>query len=388
MNWKNLITNRLYYSSSNLGYDTSIFSMIGMGVGCFAMIIALSVLNGFESFVHKRLRGFESDLNITGVSSDTSFFEIPEIEMVLPYMERKAIIKGNKDNLIVTIKAIADTLEDGFYEIPHEGNFPQKGHVIIGKTLAKRIGKGINDELTLLSPIDQVFGIGFPPYKKMKISGVFSTKVLNYDDSYLFISLADGESFFRRKSGIDGYDIKLYDTKMAEIVKKKLYNLMGQSVKIKSWKEKNKSLVKAMELERKASIFILGLIFLVASFNLSSSLILLSIKKLKEVGILKVLGVRKNEIMYIMIFLGVKTALKGALVGLAVGFILVLLQNHLQFIPLPSKVYFINYLPMKLDLIDFSIVLILVSSFIFLSSYFAAKKVANKNLKEALEWVK
>tara|TARA_B100001248_G_scaffold261694_1_gene253708 strand:+ start:3534 stop:4700 length:1167 start_codon:yes stop_codon:yes gene_type:complete len=388
MNWKNLITNRLYYSSSNLGYDTSIFSMIGMGVGCFAMIIALSVLNGFESFVHKRLRGFESDLNITGVSSDTSFFEIPEIEMVMPYMERKAIIKGNKDNLIVTIKAIADILEDGFYEIPHEGNFPQKGHVIIGKTLAKRIGKGINDELTLLSPIDQVFGIGFPPYKKMKISGVFSTKVLNYDDSYLFISLADGESFFRRKSGIDGYDIKLYDTKMAEIVKKKLYNLMGQSVKIKSWKEKNKSLVKAMELERKASIFILGLIFLVASFNLSSSLILLSIKKLKEVGILKVLGVRKNEIMYIMIFLGVKTALKGALVGLAVGFILVLLQNHLQFIPLPSKVYFINYLPMKLDLIDFSIVLILVSSFIFLSSYFAAKKVANKNLKEALEWVK
>ena len=106
-------------------------------------------------------------------------------------------------------------MEDGFYEIPHEGNFPQKGHVIIGKTLAKRIGKGINDELTLLSPIDQVFGIGFPPYKKMKISGVFSTKVLNYDVSYLFISLADGESFFRRKSGIDGYDIKLYDTKMA-----------------------------------------------------------------------------------------------------------------------------------------------------------------------------
>ena len=94
---------------------------------------------------------------------------------------------------------------------------------------------------------------------------------------------------------------------------------MGQSVKIKSWKEKNKSLVKAMELERKASIFILGLIFLVASFNLSSSLILLSIKKLKEVGMMKVLGVRKNEIKYIMIFLGVKTALKGALLGLGVG---------------------------------------------------------------------
>ena len=82
---------------------------------------------------------------------------------------------------------------------------------------------------------------------------------------------------------------------MAETVKEKLYNLLGESVNIKSWKEKNKSLVDAMELERKASIFILGLIFLVASFNLSSSLILLSIKKLKEVGMMKVLGVRKMK---------------------------------------------------------------------------------------------
>ena len=118
----------------------------------------------------------------------------------------------------------------------------------------------------------------------MKISGIFSTKVLNYDDSHLFITLADGETLFKRKSGIDGYDIKLYDSKMSEVVKEKLYNFFGQSVIIKSWKEKNKSLVDAMEMERKASIFILGLIFLVASFNLSSSLILLSIKKLKEVG--------------------------------------------------------------------------------------------------------
>ena len=126
--------------------------------------------------------------------------------------------------------------------------------------------------------------------KKMKISGIFSTKVLNYDESHLFITLNDGETLFKRKSGIDGYDIKLYDSKMAEVVKEKLYNLFGTKMcNIKSWKEKNKSLVDAMEMERKASIFILGLIFLVASFNLSSSLILLSIKKLKEVGMMRVL---------------------------------------------------------------------------------------------------
>tara|TARA_B100000212_G_scaffold329004_1_gene293788 strand:- start:32 stop:1198 length:1167 start_codon:yes stop_codon:yes gene_type:complete len=388
MNWKKIFINKFYYSSNKIGYDTSIFSMIGMGVGCFAMIIALSVLNGFESIVQNRLRGFESDLNMTGVLSNVNFFEIPEIEMIMPYMERKAIIKSNKDNLIVTIKAIADSLIDGFYDIPHKGNFPSNGHVMIGKTLSSRLGKDIGDELTLLSPIDQVFGLGFTPMKKMKISGIFSTKILNYDDSHLFITLDDGETLFKRKIGIDGYDIKLSDSRIAESAKQKLYNLSGQNVIIKSWKEKNKSLVDAMEMERKASIIILGLIFLVASFNLSSSLILLSIKKLKEVGMIRVLGARRSEIMNIMISLGVKTAMKGALIGLGVGLSFVFLQNNYQFIPLPSKVYFINYLPMKLDLIDFIIVFIMVSSFIILSSYFAAIKVASKNPKEALEWAK
>ena len=388
MNWKKIFINKFYYSSNKIGYDTSIFSMIGMGVGCFAMIIALSVLNGFESIVQNRLRGFESDLNMTGVLSNVNFFEIPEIEMIMPYMERKAIIKSNKDNLIVTIKAIADSLIDGFYDIPHKGNFPSNGHVMIGKTLSSRLGKDIGDELTLLSPIDQVFGLGFTPLKKMKISGIFSTKILNYDDSHLFITLDDGETLFKRKIGIDGYDIKLSDSRISESAKQKLYNLSGQNVIIKSWKEKNKSLVDAMEMERKASIIILGLIFLVASFNLSSSLILLSIKKLKEVGMIRVLGARRSEIMNIMISLGVKTAMKGALIGLGVGLSFVFLQNNYQFIPLPSKVYFINYLPMKLDLIDFIIVFIMVSSFIILSSYFAAIKVASKNPKEALEWAK
>ena len=74
-----------------------------------------------------RLRGFESDLSITGAVSNNNLFEIPEIEMVMPYMERKAIVKSNEDNLIVTIKATKDSLIDEFYDIPHEGNFPVMG---------------------------------------------------------------------------------------------------------------------------------------------------------------------------------------------------------------------------------------------------------------------
>ena len=133
-------------------------------------------------------------------------------------------------------------LIDGFYKITHEGRFPSHVNIFIGKALANRLGKRIDDEITLFSPIDQVFGLGFPPMAKMKISGIFSTKVLNYDDSYVFITLNDGENLFKRKDGLDGYDINLYDNRDAEIAKDKLFDLFWQSVKVKSWQDRNKSL--------------------------------------------------------------------------------------------------------------------------------------------------
>ena len=388
MNWKKLVIHRFHNSSSKLGFDTSIFSMIGMGVGCFAMIIALSVMNGFESIVHGRLRGFDGDLNVPEILSVKSISDIKEIEVAMPYMERKGIVKGSQNNSIVLIRAVDETLMDDFYDIPLRGNPLKNGHIIIGQGLANRLGKDINDEITLMSPIDQVYGIGFPPMKKMIVSGVFSTKVLNYDDSYVFVTLNDGKNLFKRKKKIDGYDIKVYNQKDIEITKLKLDKLIGDDVIIKSWQEKNKSLVDAMKMERLAAIIILGLIFLVASFNLSSSLILLSIRKMKEVGMVRVLGAPKKDLMIVVVLLGIKTAMKGALFGFGIALSIIFFQSIFSFIPLPSKIYFIDFLPMKISITDFFLVCIMVSSFVILSSYFAAKKIAYLKLTKALQWAK
>ncbi len=388
MNWKKTIVDRFYHSSNRSGFDTSIFSMIGMGVGCFAMIIALSVMNGFESIVHDRLKGFDGDLNIPDALPVEDLSNISEIEVVMPYMERKGIIKGGLENLIVFIKAIDENLMDDIYDIPRKGDRLKDGNVIIGQGLAKRLGKDINDEITLFSPIDQVYSVGFPPIKKMNISGVFTSRVLNYDDSYIFMTLNDGENLFKRKKKIDGYDIKVYDQKMLEITKIKLNEIIGENVIIKSWQEKNKSLIDAMKMERLAAIFILGLIFLVASFNLSSSLILLSIRKIKEVGMIRVLGAPKKELMTVVVLLGIKTAMKGVLFGICIALSIIFFQNIFSFIPLPSKIYFIDFLPMKININDFFLVCIMVSSFVILSSYLAAKKIAFLKLTKALQWAK
>ena len=143
-----------------------------------------------------------------------------------------------------------------------------------------------------------------------------------------------------------------------------------------------------MKMERIAAMIILGLIFLVASFNLSSSLILLSIRKMKEVGMVRALGAPKKELMTVVVLLGIKTAMKGVLFGFCIALSIIFFQNLFSFIPLPSKIYFIDFLPMKISIADCFLVCIMVSSFVILSSYFAAKKIAYLKLTKALQWVK
>ena len=123
-------------------------------------------------------------------------------------------------------------------------------------------------------------------------------------------------------------------------------------------------------------------------FSPTISLILISIRKMKEVGIIRAIGAPKSKIIRIMIHLGIKKAVRGSATGLVIALLVVFIQNTFLLIPLPSKIYFIDHLPMKLKLIDFLLVSIMVSTFIFISSFFAAKKVSDLKLTEALQWMK
>ena len=388
MNWKRTIVKRFHGSSINYKIDTSIYSMIGMGVGSFALIIALSVMNGFEFLVHEKLKGFEGDLTITGDISENDLSTLDDVDFVMPFYERKGVAKSGSINKIITMKAVDEEIINKFFNIPINGKMPKTGQVMIGQSLANQIGKNLGDELLLYSPIDQVHGFGIPPIKKLIISGIFSTKVLNYDDQFAFFSHNDGKSLFKRKIGYDGFDLRIKSERKIEIVNHQLKNKFGEKIQLHSWRDKNRSLVDAMKMERIGAILILALIFLVSAFNLASSLILISIQKMKEIGIIKVLGSSKYDIMLIMIQLGMKKALKGVAIGFLLAIIIIIIQNNFYLIPLPSNIYFINFLPMRLTLLDTCLVLILVFTFITAASFFTARKISNLNIKESLQWIK
>ena len=388
MNWEKFISNRFYDSSKNQGWYSGLFSMIGMGVGCFAMIISLSVMNGFETLVHGKLKGFEGDLRIVGHMSETPVLGLNGIEAAMPYMERRGVIESNDVQKVVSLKAVNEKTMESFYNLPLRGVTPKAGQVAIGQDLAYRLGKDIGDEIIVYSPIDQAIGFGLPPRKKLVISAIFSTKVLDYDDRFVFLSMSDGKNLFRRKSGYDGVDLRIKPNSDINQIKYDLIRNMGPEMEIQSWEDLNRSLVDAMKMERLGTIVILCLIFLVAAFNLAAALTLISIQRMKEVGILRAMGAPTHSVLKMIIHLGLSRAGKGAISGFVSGIFLVFVQTKFSLIPIPSDIYFVDALPMVLMPRDLFIIVILSFIFIIAASYTSGRKLAHSNIKEALQWAK
>ena len=387
MNWEKFISGRFYYSSNKQGRYLGLLSMIGMGIGSFAMIISISVMNGFEAMVHGKLKGIEGDISILGTPQEQILYKVDGITDIMPFMERKGIVEVNDVRRVSSIKAIDETKMDGFYNLNYIGETPRIGQVAIGQDLSNRLGKGVGDNLFLYSPIDQTVGLALPHKKKLEISGIFSTRLLDYDENLVFISLKDGQSIFKRKYKLDGYDLRTSKVS-TEFVKRDLIRKLGQKYPIYSWEEKNQSLVSAMKMERLGTFVVLSLIFLVAAFNLASNLTLISIQKMKEVGVIRAMGAPVSSIYKMIILLGYKRAGTGLLVGFFSGIFLVIIQNQLKLIPLPSSIYFVDSLPMLLYTSDILIILIISLLFILIASIVSGRKLASTQINESLQWVK
>jgi len=388
MNWERIISNRFYDYSKGYARYLGIFSMLGMGVGCFAIIISISVMNGFEALVHKKLKGFEGDIRVYDGNIERKWEKLDGIELIMPFMERRAVLESEDNKRVALIKAVDQDIMQLFYDFFLRGSLPKSGEVVIGQDLAYRLDRDLGDEITVYSPIDHTIGLSIPKKKIFMISGIFSTKLLDYDDQLIFTTLNDGKVIFKRKNNIDGYDIRINKNYSVDDIKANIKKIIDPEKIVLSWDDQNRSLVNAMEMERYGTIIILCLIFLVAVFNLVANLTLISMQKMREIGILRVMGASKYSIIKIIMKLGFKRAGIGVFVGFIFGILIIIIQRKFSIIPLPNAVYFIESLPMLIYFKDIILVLVLSFGFILSGSYFSGRKLSKLNIIEAIQWVK
>ena len=389
MKWERKISKRFYHETINGKKYSSSLSLLGISVGCFAMVISLSVMNGFESLVHEKLKGFDGDIRMFSSIKDLTFFEnINAIESIMPFMERRGVAETSKNQKIVSLKAVDERLFKSFYDLNFRGSELKHNQIFIGEDLSHRLEKDIGGKITIYSPLDQSIGLGIPYKKEFIIAGILKTKVLDYDDRFIFMTLDDGKNLFRRKDAIDGFDLRVDTESSIKAVKEDLKALFDNKIEIFTWKDLNRSLVDAMKIERIATMIILSLIFLVSTFHLASSLTLISYQKIKELGILRVMGASGNSIINIIVNIGIRKAGKGMIYGTGIGLLVVIMQNKISFIKIPTDIYFVQSLPMEISFSEISSIVIVSFSFIFLASFIIGRKISKINTMEALKWKK
>ena len=371
-------------------------SIIGMIIGAFAILISLSVMNGFEKRVIEKLIGFEGDIRITSNvdnNLEKIFNEInsdPSIDKALLYKERIGMIFAKNDSKrIVTFKSIDIENLDSFYNI----DFINKGidnagqSIVIGNLLAQRLNVSVGDPLTIMSPIDQSSSLGLPILLDVKVGKIFNSQVLDFDDRIVFINKEMGNRIFLRKKNYDGIDLRLIDRKNLSSIVLKIKNDF-KNISVYSWEDLHKALINAMRLERLGALAVLCLIILVSSFNLISTLVLVIIQKIRQIGILRAIGVSNLDIRKIIVTQGVLIGGIGVLIGTLLSLLLIMIQNIYGVIPIPSDIYFISELPMIINLNDIFLVSFISLIFIIFSSLIASRQAVKIGIRESLQWEK
>ena len=391
MNLTREIALRFLMSRKGPGRFTGIVSMAGMGVGCFALVISLAVLNGFEGQVREKLRGFDGDLRLTGTELDATIQLLenrPELQSVMPFKTRQGLIQYRSNQRMVTFKAVDMQMMQSFYNVSIQGEIPQKNGILIGRDTAARLGVRVGDEMIISSPLDQTPSIGFPHRLKTIVNGIFHSQILDYDDRIIFLPAETGKLLFKRIDRWDGIDLRIHHEINIEDAETNIAAALPKGVILQTWEDIHGTLVKAMRLERLGAISVLSLIILVAAFNLTATLSLITVQKIKEIGILRAMGTPIHTLRNVLIIQGFWRGGWGAFSGLLSGCCLVFIQNITGFIPLPTDIYFLRTLPMKLLPVDILLITVIASGFILISSWGVSSKVANIEPQDALQWAK
>ena len=395
MNFSTKIAKNFMFTRKEAGPSriTGLIAIIGIAVGTMAMVLAVSVLNGFESRIVDRIIGFEGDIKLRGNFNNSKNFEklkeMNSIDEIMPYVDRVGLmIANNKSTRMITFKSIDLNKIEKFYDINlgELGSYDQP-KIVLGKTTASRMNLRVGDEVKIMSPLDQNSVLAFPRQIRVVVGAIFNVQVLDLNDKIAFIEEEVGRALFLRKNKYDGVDIRVNEKYSLNDAIRELSVLFPDS-KLETWKDLHSNLFSAMKLERIGSLIVLSLIVLVGCFNLSTTLMLVTIQKIKQYGILSTLGVTKKTIRNIVLKQGFFTGSIGILFGLSTGLLLVTIQSIFGVIKLPGDIYFTSYLPMVIYLSDFLLILLIAIIMVFFSSMIAAKRTNLATVKNSLVFEK
>jgi lipoprotein-releasing system permease protein len=388
----------------------ALFSALGVMIGTWLLIFVLSAINGFEDEVNRQLMGKDAHIELNRhqfVPIDdhealrARVLKNPEVTGAAPYILAKTVIsnRGHQDGILVYgidaelsrgVIGLSETVTRGTYHLDSLADtsgrrFPS---VILGAALAVRLGASPGDKVFLADFSQSDFsGLGsgmMPRIQPCVVAGTFESGMYQYDETLAYVSLATAQRLFGLNGTVTGLQLKIKDPSQSPRVSTALEESLGFPYRAVDWQAKNETLIKWMAYEKVLVGLALGIIIIIAAFNIISSLIMVVNDKTREIGILRAMGATRRSILRIFVYEGMMVGLLGSVVGTLLGLLSVWLQSEFGLIRLPGDVYFVTILPVDLRILDVLGVLALTNLLCGLATLPPALKAARQDPVEAI----
>ncbi len=404
MTYSAFIAKRYLHSGRNQGFFSFItaISILGVTLGTATLIIALSVLGGFEKEITEKVVGFTSHVQVLGFqnlplknyvqNSQLIRQSIPVVSAVAPFVAREALIRSHDEVDGILLKGIDPDNDvsttrryviEGTYDFTRErGALPK---VVLGKKLASKLSLRVGDKVTIFG-IGRYSDRGLARVMQFTVSGIYESGMAEYDDIYAFTDLADAQTLFQIPDAVTGYDLTLSNVDSAAAVADQVQDLLGYPHYGRTVFQTYRNLFSWIELQKKPIPIILGLIIIVATVNIIGTLLMMVLDKTREIGVLASMGATRWGITAIFLRQGFTIALTGTVLGNLLAFGLCFAQMEFKFFSLPSDIYFMTSVPILLRPENFLLVSAITLGLCMLSSLVPARLASRMNPVNAIRF--
>ena len=392
----------------------SLVSMIGIAVGVWALIVVLSVMNGFQREVRERILGVASHVQITGAGNRLGEWQKiaqlssrePHVLAAAPFVQAQAMLSAGQAVRGALIRGILPDQEETVADFGSHMRIgtldalkPGEYGVILGADLARALGVLPRDKIALIAPQGLVTPAGvIPRLKQFTVVGIFEAGIADADSSLALVHMKDAQTLYQLGDDVTGVRLKLDDLfiarEVAQGVSQKLANATSQDIYASDWTRTHANFFRAVAIEKRMMFLILALIVLVAAINIISTLVVAVKDKQADIAILRTLGARPASVMQIFVVQGMIIGVIGTLIGVVFGIITALnidvivpaIENVLGFKFLSKDVYLIPELPSDLQSADVIAITLMALALSFVATLYPSWSAARTNPAEALRY--
>lgn len=411
MAYTSFVARRLAQSRSHNRFVSfiTVFAVIGLAIGTMALLITVSILNGFQKQITKNVSDFTSNIEIRG------FEDVPlpdyktvlpkiasqqNVKSVSPFAAHEAMIRVHRSHRVnapstdgILLKGILPQYDNsglrkeirsGKYDLSEQGNMSP---LLIGEKLARRLDVAVGDTVFVFGIEGLPSPLNPPKVRSFVITGIYQTGMSEYDDIYGYTNLSSAAYLFNLPPGsVTGYDVMVDNLSTIGATSRHLELYLGYPYYPRTMYQMYRNLFAWIQLQKKPIPIVIALIIIVAAFNIVGTLLMIVLEKMNAVGVLKTLGATRRSITRIFVLQGAFIGAAGTLIGSSLAYLVLEIQQRFHLIHIPGDVYFMNTIPVSMHWTDFLVIGGIAFVLSLLASYLPARTAAGFDPLESVRY--